>query len=253
MKTKLIVSFFCLLSVYCLLNTAYCFSAVPNLINYQGVLKDSTGVPVDNDVIMVFSIWDDSTNGSKLWEELQSIVHVNHGLFNVLLGGSTPIASAMFDGIVRYLQVQVNTSVLQPRRRLVSVGYASHSEYADTAEYARVTNAVAWRHSGQQVYSGTGYNDWATLDLSSYVGSNYAFVVLKLYSSETCQLIVRPHGDPHEYQKNTDFGDYSANAVKKQGMEAAIVVCETDSSGKIDFKTGGTVSNLTITLLGYIK
>ena len=111
----------------------------------------------------------------------------------------------------------------------------------------------AWRHSGATVYAGIGQTGWTMLDLSPYVGSNYSFVVLKVYSSETLQFVLRPHGDPHEYAKNTDFGDYGANAVKKQGMEAAIVVCETDSAGRIDFNIVAPPVSVQITLLGYLR
>jgi hypothetical protein len=134
MKTKIILSVLVLFAVVCLLSAVSCLAAVPSLINYQGVLKDSTGVPINDDVIMVFSIWDDSTNGNKLWEELQSIVHVNHGLFNVLLGSSTRIPDTIFADTNTYLQVQVNTSVLQPRRRIVSVGYANKAANADQVD-----------------------------------------------------------------------------------------------------------------------
>ncbi len=136
MKTKTILSVFCLLSAYCLLSTAYCFSAVPSLINYQGVLKDSSGVPYDGNATMVFSIWGDSTDGNKLWEETQAIVSVSHGLFNVLLGSSHTIPDSVFAQPNSWLQVIANGSQLSPRRRIVSVGYALHSEFTDTAEYA---------------------------------------------------------------------------------------------------------------------
>jgi hypothetical protein len=106
------------------------------LINYQGVLKDSLGMPYNGNATMVFSIWNDSTDGNKLWEETQAIVSVSHGLFNILLGSSVPIPYSAFAQPNCWLQVIANGSLLSPRRRIVSVGYALHSEFSDTAKYA---------------------------------------------------------------------------------------------------------------------
>ncbi|KPK76774.1 MAG: hypothetical protein AMJ89_03580 [candidate division Zixibacteria bacterium SM23_73] len=137
MKTKAILSILVLLTIAFTLTPNPCLSAVPSLINYQGVLKDSTGAPYNNPVTMIFSIWDDSTNGNKLWEETHPVVEISHGLFNVLLGSvDNPIPDSVFDQPSAWLDVLVNGSQLSPRRQMVSVGYALHSEFTDTAEYA---------------------------------------------------------------------------------------------------------------------
>lgn len=140
MKTKIILSVLFLLAIAFTLTPNPCLSAVPSLINYQGVLKDSLGVPQNGNFSMKFSIYDDSTGGNKLWEEIHMAVEVKHGLFNVLLGSSSdkgPIPDSVFASPNTWLEVQVFGNVLTPRRRIVSVGYALHSEYTDTAEYAR--------------------------------------------------------------------------------------------------------------------
>ena len=131
MKTKAILSVFCLLSAYCLLNTAHCLAAVPSLINYQGVLKDSTGVPQNGGFKMEFSIYNDSTGGNLLWGETQDPVQVKNGLFNVLLGTDNPIPDSVFKEPDRWLQVKVENTVLMPRRQIVSVGYAYKAYRAD--------------------------------------------------------------------------------------------------------------------------
>ncbi len=137
MKTKPILSVLVLLAIAFTLIPNPCLSAVPSLINYQGVLKDSTGVPYHGPSTMIFSVWDDSTNGNKLWEETHPVVEVSHGLFNVLLGGvNNPIPDSVFSQPNAWLDVLANGSQLSPRRRMVSVGYAFRSEFADTAEYA---------------------------------------------------------------------------------------------------------------------
>ena len=138
MKTKIIFSVLVLLAIAFTLAPNPCLSAVPSLINYQGVLKDSTGVPYHGPATMIFSIWDDPTDGNKLWQETHPVVEVSHGLFNALLGNvNNPIPDSVFDQPNAWLDVLANGSQLSPRRRMVSVGYAFRSEFADTAEYAR--------------------------------------------------------------------------------------------------------------------
>jgi hypothetical protein len=124
MKKKIILSVLVLLTVHCLLTTVPCLSAVPSLISYQGVLKDSAGVPQNGEFAMKFCIYNDSTGGDSLWCEINMAVQVKNGLFNVLLGNVTPIPDSVFYEPETWLQVQVGGSVLSPRRRMVSVGYA---------------------------------------------------------------------------------------------------------------------------------
>jgi hypothetical protein len=88
------------------------------------VLKDSSGAPENGKFSMEFSIYNDSTGGDLLWNETQDSVEVKNGLFNVMLGTVDSIPDSAFKGPDRWLQVKVNDSVLSPRRRIVSVGYA---------------------------------------------------------------------------------------------------------------------------------
>ncbi len=40
--------------------------AVPPMINYQGAIVDSNGVPLNGTVTLRFSMWDDSVSGTYL-------------------------------------------------------------------------------------------------------------------------------------------------------------------------------------------
>jgi hypothetical protein len=124
MKPKIILSILVLIAIAFTLTPNPCLSAVPSLINYQGVLKDSTGAPENGKFRMEFSIYNDSTGGDLLWNETQDSVQVTNGLFNVMLGTVDSIPDSVFKGPDRWLQVKVNDSVLFPRRQIVSVGYA---------------------------------------------------------------------------------------------------------------------------------
>ncbi len=50
---------------------------VPQLINYQGILKSSGGSAVTTPTPVIFAIWDDATDGDSLWSE-QQIITPNH-------------------------------------------------------------------------------------------------------------------------------------------------------------------------------
>lgn len=153
MKTKIVISVLFLLSVQCLLLSVNCLAVIPQLINYQGVLKDSLGVPYNGNATLVFSLWDDSIGGNKKWEETQAIVSVSHGLFNVLLGSSVSIPDSVFAQPNSWLQVIANGNQLSPRRRIVSVAYAYKASEADTAEYSRSALPDSdWVIDGDNIY-----------------------------------------------------------------------------------------------------
>ncbi len=130
-------------------------------INYQGWIGDASDTNGITDVLdMKFRLYDDSTGGTLLWNETQSAVSVDKGIFNVLLGSVTPIPSDKFTGDPLWLETQVENDTLSPRKKLVSVGYAikseeaEHSVYSDTAGYAvGGTGDNDWTISGNNMYS----------------------------------------------------------------------------------------------------
>jgi hypothetical protein len=124
-----------LLSIVLLSTTAQ--AEVPGRINYQGTLTDAYGVALDTTVSMTFSIYSDSIGLTSVWGEVQPVVVVSDGIFNVLLGSVNPISETIFPGAPRWLGVQVGGDPeLSPLLKLASVGYAFHAAAADTAKYA---------------------------------------------------------------------------------------------------------------------
>lgn len=104
---------------------------VPRLVNYQGVLMDAEGNPVDSPLSIQFSIYDSATDGTELWTETQTVT-IDDGLFNVLLGSVTPIPYSVFADSTTYLELKIDSDpAMIPRKRLVSVAYAFHAYEAD--------------------------------------------------------------------------------------------------------------------------
>ncbi len=135
-------------------------SAIPHQINYQGKITDETGVALNGYYNMDFSIYDAETGGTLQWTESHTSVPVSKGLFNVILGSSTPI-NLSFDTNY-WLEIQVNGDVLTPRIPLSSSAYAFRASIADSAV-----------NGGGQVLTMTFGSD-DTLRLTQTVGSDLA-------------------------------------------------------------------------------
>jgi hypothetical protein len=137
-----------LFGVLLLASTAFTFipseagAAVPQLINFQGLLKDGSGNPVaDGSYSVTFTIYDAASGGSNLWTEIQS-VSTSGGLFAVLLGAINPIPDSAFKGADRWLGIAVSPDPEMPRQRLVSVGYAYRVNSVDSALGGHLTGDV---------------------------------------------------------------------------------------------------------------
>jgi hypothetical protein len=111
-----------ILLVISLLMAATVFAA-PNLINYQGVLTDGAGNPVDGLVSFEFRLFDADIAGTQLWSETQNVSVLN-GAYNVLLGSSTAFPADLFDGRNLELEIVVSGENLTPRHILASVPFA---------------------------------------------------------------------------------------------------------------------------------
>ena len=124
--------------------------AVPQEINYQGYLTDAGGNPLNGDVAMTFRIYNAPTGGTLLWSEGPSAVTATEGVFNVVLGSSVPITSAILDGD-RYLGMTVGTDPeMSPRLRMTSSPFAIKAADADalggltSSEFAPSAHGHSW-------------------------------------------------------------------------------------------------------------
>lgn len=114
-------------------------AAVPPLVNFQGKLTNSSGVPVpDGSYSIRFRIYSALTGGEGapcggtcLWEEVQG-VSTQSGIYSVLLGSTTPLTSSAFNDPDRFLGVKVSAeSEMAPRQRIASVPYSHGADVVD--------------------------------------------------------------------------------------------------------------------------
>jgi hypothetical protein len=115
-----------------ILSGSSAFTAVPHLINYQGMLTDAEGTPLNGYYGLLFRIYDDTTEWSIVWED-SLYAQVSQGLFNVILGSHYALNLA-FDKPY-WLGVEVGGEVM-PLVKLTSVGYAYRAAVADSAVVA---------------------------------------------------------------------------------------------------------------------
>jgi hypothetical protein len=142
-----------------LMAASVCWSGIPHLIHYQGMLTDDEGTPLNTPQDITFRIYNESTGGTLKWTENQYGISVTNGLFNVNLGDSTAI-DLPFDEDY-WLEIDVGPGeILTPRVQLTSVGYAYRAETADTAAYAQESAAADsdWTIDGSDMYSAVSGN-----------------------------------------------------------------------------------------------
>lgn len=107
-------------------------AATPGLVSFQGLLTDTSGIPVlDATYSVRFSVWDAASGPTEVWNETQPTMAVADGLFSVLLGSVIPLTKTIFDGSERWLEVKVESDPpMTPRQRFATVPYAFFAEEA---------------------------------------------------------------------------------------------------------------------------
>jgi hypothetical protein len=224
----------------------------PHEINYQGWLGDKGDTAgVTGDLDMTFRLYDARTAGSVLWNETQNAVTVDKGIFNVLLGSGTPIPSSIFTGGPLWLETQVESDTLSPRKKLVSVGYAMKSEnadnaiYADTAGYALTadigvvdsanvaTNAWKWNTS----LWGTEYPKANIADSANYVaGANVDGEVAQANKADTAAYALATGGV-------ADTANYAKDSDKLDGQHASAFALVGHAHTHVDSATYADTAN----------
>lgn len=109
-------------------------ASVPGEVDYQGLLLDSGGVPVNGVVDLEFEIFDAPSGGSSLWSESHDDVSVLDGVYDVTLGQATPLTPELLAGGSLHLEITVEGETLSPRERIVAVPYALRAAHAESVE-----------------------------------------------------------------------------------------------------------------------
>ena len=113
-----------LLLLVCMVATPV-FSEIPQVINYQGKVTDTGGVPIADGIYpMRFFIYTSESGGSFIWDSGARLIAVQGGIFSVTLGESPqPAINLAFDQDY-WLETVIAGDIQSPRGRLGSAGYA---------------------------------------------------------------------------------------------------------------------------------
>lgn len=95
------------------------------ILNYQGSLSDSTGVPYqDGYHSITFAIYGDSVGGSPQWTETQ-MLEIKRGLIHAYLGSINPFPTQLFDSNTLYLGIRFESNPeFSPRHLIAAAVYS---------------------------------------------------------------------------------------------------------------------------------
>lgn len=131
-----------LLSIFAGAASLTASGAIPRALNYQGVLTNAGGSPVNSAVVMTFRIYGAATGGTALYTETQLSVTVTNGNFNAVIGSVTPL-TLPFD-VPYWLTVAVNSDPeMTPRQPMTSTPYAMRAAELDGGAVAAITANMA--------------------------------------------------------------------------------------------------------------
>ncbi|MFA6170168.1 MAG: hypothetical protein WCW67_05005 [Candidatus Margulisiibacteriota bacterium] len=104
--------------------------AVPQFLNYQGVLRDDQARLVTGNKAMTFKLYDALSGGTLIWQLTTPEVTVSNGLYNIKLG---PLGYNELGAGPRWLEVSIGSETLAPRLELLSIAYAINAGSSETA------------------------------------------------------------------------------------------------------------------------
>lgn len=199
--------------------------AVPQVINYQGVLRNAANALQTGNFSMTFKIYDDATAGTALYDSGAKTIFVSSGIYNVTFE-ATP---TVFNGGDRWLEVTVQSDVMAPRMKINSVAYA-------------ITTGNATQLSG---YSAgvSGVSIVPTTDASGKLSASVipATVTATLAANSTLLAGYAPAATGNSIVPTTDATGKLSNSILKTGSGNGL---DADTVDTIHANATETASNL---------
>ena len=123
-----------LLTLLMVWTVATTFAQVPQLINYQAVVRNSAGATVPNNtpVVLRFTIHDATATGTAVYIETSSTLNANQfGLVSTAIGKNASLSVVNWGTNTKWLQVEANINsagfVDMGTQQLVSVPFALYA------------------------------------------------------------------------------------------------------------------------------
>ena len=145
-------------SLLLFLATATSVEAVPLQLTQQGRLLEPSGAAVSGLHDLTFRIYDDSTSGVLLWEEVITVDFTN-GYYAAVLGAdelNNPLDSTVLSMYPIYIELELDTNgPMSPRQAINSAPYAQMAGVAENVNGGTV-NASEVSINGSAVINGSG-------------------------------------------------------------------------------------------------
>ncbi len=94
-------------------------------LSTQGVLRQTSGSAVpDGNYQITFRLYNVATGGTQLWQEVQTAVPVQNGIYSVVLGSVTPLNLGFDQDYWLGVTVAPSTNEMSPRTKLTASPYA---------------------------------------------------------------------------------------------------------------------------------
>ncbi len=203
-------------------------AAVPDDLDYQGYLTDSTGSPINSTVSVTFSLYNIELSGIALWSDTQS-VDVSNGLFTVKLGGAgSPFPLGLFDAPL-WLSLNVaGDGEMSPRITISSAAFAHKADDALTLDGISVGTLDQSAHVADSsnphnvTAAQTGAADAASLSFHiSNIANPHAVTAAQTGAASSTEL-------------TTHTGDVSAHHSRYNNVEAVIAMGATTDSNPLN-------------------
>jgi uncharacterized protein (TIGR02145 family) len=119
------------LTTLALFISAILFAQAPALIPYQAIARNAAGEPLASSTLNArFTIHDGTATGTSVWQELQTVITSELGLFTVQLGSSVSLSYVNWATGAKFMQVELDLGsgfIDIGTQQLLSVPYALHA------------------------------------------------------------------------------------------------------------------------------
>jgi hypothetical protein len=218
----------------------------PSVMTYQGKILVG-GASATTSLNMYFLLYDAPSGGNLLYTAAGTLgsptsisVTPNAGLFSVIFGegGTNTLDPVIFkNNSDMYLEVQVETETLTPRKRITSAPYAFNAKYLDGFAPSQTPTNTAYI----PVSDDSGNFDFGGVTTTNLYSSGNITASGSVQSDLYCDANGLNCFDPQAVtaitQINTTTGSYNGNfgsypaAGGKVGYEAANEICDSEFSG----------------------
>jgi hypothetical protein len=163
MLSRIHLALFALATLFILV-PALAAAGAPDIVPYQGFLRDDEGQPLDGPVNLEIRFFDAESGGTELHSETFINVPVDAGVFSIMLGSTDSLPGSLWNESAVFLETVVNGAPLAPRRQLGSAPFALRAAVADVALSGGSGDDGDWTISGNDIHRvdgdvGIGTND----------------------------------------------------------------------------------------------